>query len=131
MSWNAKINSKIYIAGVLANIALAWFFSGGEIDVFTSLLIMIITTVVSQYFNIRGMSQLITGRVERKQSFSSAHMLGHFALKIFFLIIGLVCLMVFTPDKVLQGLILYIFQLIILTLSIKNIGKFFKKGSSS
>lgn len=131
MSWNAKINSKIYIAGVLANIALAWFFSGGEIDVFTSLLIMIITTVVSQYFNIRGMSQLIAGRVERKQSFSPAQMLGHFALKIFFLIIGLICLMVFTPDKVLQGLILYIFQLIILTLSIKNIGKFFKKGSSS
>ena len=116
---------------MLANIALAWFFSGGEIDVFTSLLIMIITTVVSQYFNIRGLSQLIAGRVERKQRFSSAQMLGHFALKIFFLIIGLICLMIFTPDKVLQGLILYIFQLIILTLSIKNIGKFFKKGSSS
>lgn len=131
MSWNAKINSKIYIVGVILNVCLAGFFSGGELDVFTSLMIMIITTVVSQYFNIRGMGQLIVARVERKQSFSSSQMLFHFALKMFFLILGLVCLMVFTPDKVLQGLILYIFQLIILALSIKNIGKFFKKGSSS
>lgn len=131
MSWVQRINSKTYIVGSLLNVGLAWYFSDSNVTVFAWLCFLVFTTALSHYFNIRGMSKLIAHRVERKQSLGSGQMLTFLALKLILLIIGLICLMVFTPHKVLQGLILYIFQLIILSLSIKNIGKFFKKGSTS
>lgn len=131
MSWSQKINNKIYLAGLVINTGLAWFFSEGNLAVFGWLMVMLVTTVLSQYFNIQGMSKLIGQRVERKHGLSTGEMLGHFALKLILLITGLICLMLFIPHKVLPGLILYIFQLIILALSIKNIGKFYKKGSTS
>ncbi len=131
MSWAQKINNKIYFAGLALNIGVAWFFSDGDFRTFTWLMVMLLTTVFSHYFNIKGMLQLIGQRIQGKRTLGHWQMLGHFGLKLILLIIGLVCLMVFIPNKVLQGLILYIFQLIILVLSIKNIGKFYKKGSSS
>lgn len=131
MSWAQKISSKIYLAGSVVNTGIAWFFSEGDLKIFGWLVLMLLTTMLSHYFNIQGMSKLIGLRVERKQGLSSVEMLSHFALKLILLIAGLVCLMIFIPTKVLAGLILYIFQLIILALSIKNIGKFYKKGSSS
>ncbi|MFA7613683.1 MAG: hypothetical protein WCY48_05550 [Candidatus Caldatribacteriota bacterium] len=131
MSWAQRINSKIYVLGTVINLGFAWYFSGSELDVYGWLALLIVTIALSHFFNIRGMNRLIDQRVERKQSLGGSQMLGYFALKLVLLIIGLVCLMVFIPSKVPQGLILYIFQLIILALSIKNIGKYFKKGSTS
>lgn len=131
MSWTKKINNKIYLSGLIVNLAIAWYFADGFNKEFIWLTVMITCTACSHYFNIKGMGQIVAQRVERKQGLGGGQMLTHFALKLLLLIIGLVCLMVFIPHKVPQGLILYIFQLIILALSIKNIGKFFKKGSSS
>lgn len=131
MSWTKKINNKIYLSGLIINLVIAYYFADGSPKNFIWLSVLVLSVAMSHYFNIKGMGQFIVQRVDKKQGLSSGQMLGHFALKLFLLIMGLVCLMVFIPAKVPQGLILYIFQLIILALSIKNIGKFYKKGSSS
>ncbi|MFA5582653.1 MAG: hypothetical protein WDA09_00430, partial [Bacteriovoracaceae bacterium] len=73
MSWAQKINNKIYFAGLALNIGVAWFFSDGDFRTFTWLMVMLLTTVFSHYFNIKGMLQLIGQRIQGKRT------LGFFA----------------------------------------------------
>ena len=129
MFWTERIDAKKYALGTAINLAFA-LWSGWPSVVFCSWLVfLIITIALNHYFTIRVFTQLIAARSQPKASNTK---LGIFlALKMLTLFAGFVCLLVFVRDKVLHGMLLYIFQLIILFLSIKNIGQFIKKGPST
>jgi hypothetical protein len=127
MSWVKRINSKNYAFGTMVNVGFAIY--AGLPDLVSSwwLVFVVLSAVLNHYFTVKALSGLI-----EKQSANAkngAKILFYMVFKMTFLISGFACLLVFARNKVLHGLIIYIFQLIILGLSIKNIGNFLKKGT--
>lgn len=90
---------------------------------------LVISAILNQYFTVKVLSRLVENKSVIDDKRSKLKLFLYLLFKMFFLASGFICLLVYARDKVLQGLTIYIFQLIILGLSIKNIGKFFKKGS--
>lgn len=129
MAWTKKINSRNYGVGTVINLGFALYAGFPVVLNMWWLSFVVITAIFNQYFTIKALSGMVeegiaSGRKGLKIIFYTVFKMG-------FLISGFACLMMFAPDKVLQGIMVYIFQLIILGLSIKNIGKFFKKGSDT
>jgi hypothetical protein len=127
MGWLKKINSRYYALGTAINLVFAIY--AGQPSWKTSWWVsfVVISAVFNQYFTIKALSGLVEEGLA--SAGRGAKILFYMVFKMAFLVSGFACLMIFASDKVLQGVVVYIFQLIILGLSIKNIGKFFKKGS--
>lgn len=129
MFWQKKINSKSYVTGTCINLAFALFFGLPELKDVLSLVLMVLCSVGNHIFMVYALNSLIDSQLYVGDAVNKKKLFGSIVGKTLFLVVGFVCLIKFSPNKVLQALSLYIFQLIILGLSIKNIGKFFKKGS--
>lgn len=129
MSWSKRINTKNYAIGTTANVLIAAYLGFPTLSAILTLVYVVIGSFLNQYYTVQVFERLIKradfidGAPNKKPLFM------HIILKIFFLISAFICLMVFHPEKVIYGLLGYTFQLIILFLSIKNIGQFFKKGT--
>lgn len=129
MFWLKKINNKSYLAGTAINLAFAVFFGlPGLIDV-VCLVLMVFCAVGNHVFMVYAINALIESQLTDGDAVNKKKLFGSIVGKTLFLVLGFICLIKYSPQNVLQALSLYIFQLIILALSIKNIGKFFKKGS--
>jgi hypothetical protein len=128
MSWQKKINSKSYFLGTAINLAFAMYSGQPSLKDVLSLVLMVLCAVGNHIFMVYALSSLIESQMYGSDAPDKKKLFGSIIGKIVILMIGFICLITFSPNKVLQALTLYIFQLIILTLSIKNIGKFFKKG---
>jgi hypothetical protein len=128
MFWQKKINSKSYIIGTAINFAFAAYFGLPELKDVLTLSLMVLCSVGNHIFMVYALSSLIESQLYDGNAPNKKKLFGSIVGKTLFLILGFVCLIKYSPNKVLQALSLYIFQLIILALSIKNIGKFFKKG---
>jgi hypothetical protein len=126
MSWTERIDVKKYAIGTAINMGFA-LWSGWPSPLFCGwLIVLIVSIALNHYFTVRVFTQLVTNRA--RPSASNKKLVVFLILKMLTLFAGFVCLLVFVRDKVLHGMLLYIFQLIILFLSIKNIGQFIKKG---
>lgn len=127
MSWEKKINSKKYAIGTFINLAFALYAGFPSLKVMWWLSYIVISTVLNHYFMVMALSKVVEQMTEIGAS-KRSRLFYYLILKAVFLISGFVCLMVFIPNMVLHGLFIYIFQLIILGLSIKNIGNLFYRG---
>lgn len=131
MSWAKRIDNRNYTIGTAANIGIAVFLGLPSLSSVLTLVYVVIGAFLNQYYTIKVFERLIKRSEFTDSAPGKGPLFIHIFLKIFFLISAFVCLMVFNRDKVLYGLLGYTFQLIILFLSIKNIGQFFKKGTPS
>jgi len=129
MAWSKKINSSYYAFGTILNLGVS-IYAGlpSKADAWW-LSFVIISAVLNHFFTVQALSMLVV-KTMKEQVTSTAKILFYLVFKTFFLASGFVCLLLFVPDKVLHGVMIYIFQLIILGLSIKNIGMLIKKGTS-
>ncbi len=128
MSWKKKIDNKNYVFGTSINFAFALYAGLPQIKNAWWLCYLLISAVLNQFFTILSLSNMVERMTEGVAS-SKFRLMFYLIFKSVFLVSGFICLLIFIPDMVPQGLLIYIFQLIILGLSIKNIGNFFKKGS--
>lgn len=131
MSWTKKIDSKKYALGTTINLGFALYAGFPSISAAWWLSFVVISALLNHYFTVKALSGLLERKITTQHPEGGAKLLFYFVFKTVFLAAGFICLLMFARDKVLHGLLMYIFQLIILALSIKNIGKFIKKGSST
>lgn len=131
MSWSKRIDTKKYTFGTLVNLGFAIYAGLPSYKSAWWLSFVALSAMLNHFFTVKALSQLIENRIVETRQHSKVSLVMSLALKTVFLAAGFICLLVFSSDKVLQGLLIYIFQLIILALSIKNIGNFYKKGSDS
>ncbi len=128
MGWTKKISTKKYALGTIANLVLAIYVGLPNPATSWWLSFVIISAALNHYFTIKALGGLVETKAQSGSVVGGAKILFYVVFKTLFLVSGFACLLVYSPDKVLQGLLIYIFQLIILGLSIKNMEKFFKKG---
>lgn len=129
MSWTEKIDNKKYITGTVVNLLFGIYVGWPGLASTIWMVITILSISFNHYYTIKVFAQLVQSRIN--QNTVSKKKLGlYLVLKTLSLFAAFLCLLIFNRDKVPQGLVLYIFQLIILFLSIKNIGQLFKKGPS-
>lgn len=128
MSWLEKIDSKKYLFGSFVNLGLGLY--SGWPDTLSCLWLsyMVIGAALNHYFTISVFSRMVESQKNPERTARKGKLVVHIILKFFFLISAFIGLLTFAKDKVIQGLLMYIFQLIILFLSIKNIGQLIKKG---
>lgn len=130
MSWSKKIDNKKYAFGSFINLLIALFFSYPNSSNMFWLAFVVAASIANHYATVMVFSRLIESRtLGNDTEINKAKMAFHLFLKAASLIVAFICLVKFARNMVLQGLAIYIFQLIILCLSIKNIGSFLKKGS--
>lgn len=129
MSWSKKIDKRKYAAGTLVNIAFAVFFSYPNWSGTFWLIVVVAASITNHYATVMVFTRLIESRlISNDTEINRKKLVFYLFLKVASLIMAFICLVKFARNMVLQGLAIYIFQLIILCLSIKNIGSFFKKG---
>lgn len=129
MSWAKKINSKTYAIGTAANAGVAVIFGWPDNQMIIWLLVVLLGAVINHYSSVYVVSTLIDSQLSRLDApMSKGKMAFFLAMKILSLILAFALLVNYARDKVPHGIILYIFQLIILALSIKNIEHLIKKG---
>lgn len=131
MYWAKKINTKIYASGTAANVLVAGIFGYPEVRNTLWLLVVLLGAVINHYSSIYVVGSLIQNQLS--DSFAPVNkrkMAFYLVLKIASLLVAFALLVNFARPLVAHGIILYIFQLIILGLSIKNIAQFIKKGPS-
>jgi hypothetical protein len=132
MDWSERIDNKKYFVGTLVALSFASF--AGRMSLFDALFLVgiIIATVLNQWLMFVVLGKLLRSMMEQQSKPSRYQQLvlwGQIGLKfsvlgaMFYFLIG------YARHLAAFGLILYTFQLIILVLSIKNIGAFLKKGS--
>lgn len=126
--WSKRINSKQYAIGSVINAGFAIYAGLPNLWWAWWLVFVVISAVLNHFFTVKALGGLIEARATQTNAQSNVKLFLYLIFKTLFLAAGFICLMVFAPQKILQGLMIYIFQLIILGLSIKNIGKFFIKG---
>lgn len=130
MSWAKKVNNTKYLTGTFINLLFALLFSYPEQNSMFWLAFVVAASVINHYATIMVFSRLIDSRTRGNDPVNKKKLAFHLFLKAASLITAFACLVKFSRNMVLQGVALYIFQLIILSLSIKNIGQLLKKGSS-
>jgi hypothetical protein len=130
MSWSKKIDKRKYTVGTLVNLGFAVFFAYPNWNSVLWLTFMVAASICNHYATIMVFTRLVESRMMmgNDTEINRKKMVFHLFLKAASLIVAFICLVKFARNMVLQGLAIYIFQLIILCLSIKNIGSFFKKG---
>ncbi len=129
MSWAKKVNSKTYAIGTFANAGAAAILGWPEIRSILWLLIVLLGAIVNHYSSVYVVGGLIEAQISDRDAPINKRKLSFFlVLKIASLILAFALLVSYARHLVPQGIIIYIFQLIILGLSIKNIEHFLKKG---
>lgn len=129
MGWSKRINNKNYFIGSAVNLGFATYAGLPSAISTWWLCYIVLSAALNHFFTVEALNYLAETRVKRNLKTSTAKILFYLVFKTLFLISGFIFLVLFARDKVLQGLFIYTFQLIILGLSIKNIELFFKKGS--
>ncbi len=131
MGWTEKIDSKKYAIGSLVNIGFA-VYAGRENFIYaSSLAYIVIASVLNHVFMVIAFTKLI--QAMRNEDVDSANkrnrkIMLYLVGKVLILISAFVVLLKYAEPVILHGMLCYVFQLIILGLSIKNIETFFKKG---
>lgn len=129
MYWAIKINSKTYATGTAANVVVAVIFGWPETNSILWLLVVLFGAFINHYSSVYVLCSLIESQVSvRNAPVKKKKLIFFLATKILSLILAFALLVRYARNMVPQGLILYIFQLIILSLSIKNIKHLIKKG---
>jgi hypothetical protein len=128
MSWAKKIDSKKYAIGTVINLGFATYAGWPVVSSIIWLAYLVLATVGNHYFTVVALSKVIASRATGEEA-KPVKLLLYLLAKTLFLASAFLCLLIFNRDKVLQGLLIYIFQLIIFALSIKNIGNLIKKGT--
>lgn len=129
MSWSKKINSKTYAIGSAANIVVASIFGYPEISSIVWLVVVLVGAVVNQYSSVYVVGTLIEAqKADLNATLSKKKLVFFLVMKIASLIVAFALLVNFARALVPYGIMIYIFQLIILGLSIKNIEHLIKKG---
>ncbi len=129
MSWSKKINSKYYAIGSVANIGAAVIFGYPDTRSIMWLVIVLIGAIINHYSSVYVVGSLIEAQKTDLNAPINKKKLAFFlVLKIASLIIAFALLVSFARSLVPYGILIYIFQLIILGLSIKNIEHLIKKG---
>lgn len=105
------IDKRIYSAGSLFNVGFLLYGAGSQM--WTNVLIFFLGIFANQYFLIIGVKSLLAAR--KKSAF--------LILKFFVLIFVFLYVMRTMPEKMVLCVLAYIFQLIILILSIKKENK--------
>lgn len=114
-----KFSYLKYIFGTLLNIGFVAAFYWGNLLVIKTSIVVILTSIVNHVFLLKSISMLLSqtsGKAE-KQNFK---ILIYFILKTITLGLGMFIAMKYIPQHMHMAIILYIFQLIILALSIKR-----------
>ncbi len=131
MGWTEKIDSKKYAIGSLVNIGFA-IYAGRENIIYASCLsYIVIASVLNHIFMVLAFSKLINALKHEDQESSGKRnkkIMASLIAKVLILISAFVLLLKYAEPVILHGMLCYVFQLIILGLSIKNIETFFKKG---
>lgn len=131
MGWTEKIDSKKYAIGSLVNIGFA-VYAGRENFIYASSLIyIVIASVLNHLFMVIAFTKLI--QAMKNEDIDSANkrnrkIMLYLVGKVLILISAFVVLLKYAEPVILHGMLCYVFQLIILGLSIKNMETFFKKG---
>lgn len=129
MSWAKKINSKTYATGTAANVVAAGIFGWPEINSAIWLLVVLLGSVINHYSSVYVVSSLIEAQISDRDAPINKKKLTFFlVLKIVSVILAFALLVTYARPLVPYGIVIFIFQLIILGLSIKNIGNLIKKG---
>lgn len=129
MSWAKKINSKTYAIGTAANAVVAGIFGWPEIRDIAWLIVVLFGAVINHYSSVYVVGTLIETQLSENNAATDKKKMAFFlVMKIASLIVAFGLLVSYARNLVPHGIILYIFQLIILGLSIKNIEHFIKKG---
>lgn len=129
MFWAKKINTKTYVIGTAVNAAVAVIFGWPDNQMIIWMLVVLLGAVINHYSSVYVVSSLIDSQLSTLNApVSKGKMAFFLVLKILSLILAFALLVNYARSKVPQGIILYIFQLIILSLSIKNTEHFIKKG---
>jgi hypothetical protein len=129
MSWSKKINSKTYALGTSANVLVAVIFGWPEIREILWLLVVLLGAVINHYSSVYVVGTLIETQLsENNAPVNKKKMTFFLIMKIASLILAFALLVSYARHLVPHGIMLYIFQLIILGLSIKNIEHLIKKG---
>lgn len=129
MSWAKKINSKNYAIGSAGNAASALIFGWPEMSSVIWLLVVLLGSVLNHYSSVYVVSSLIEAQISDRDAPINKKKLSFFLLiKIMSLIMAFGLLVTYARPLVPYGIVIFIFQLIILGLSIKNIGNLIKKG---
>ncbi len=129
MSWSKKINSKNYAIGSVANIGAAAIFGYPDFRSVLWLVVVLVGAVINHYSSVYVVGTLIEAQKTDVNAPINKKKLSFFlVLKIASLIIAFALLVSFARPLVPYGILIYIFQLIILGLSIKNIEHLIKKG---
>jgi hypothetical protein len=130
MSWAKKINSKNYAMGTAANVVVAVIFGYPSLYSIMWLMAVLLGAIINHYSSVYVLSSLIESQIAaRNAPIKKKKLIFFLVMKVVSLFLAFGLLITYARNMVLQGLALYIFQLIILGLSIKNIKHFIhKKG---
>lgn len=129
MGWPERISSRNYFVGTVINLGFASYAGLPRIATTWWLCYLVLSAALNHFFTVEALNYLTETKIKHGMKTKTSKILFYLVFKGFFLLSGFAFLLLYARDKVLQGLFIYIFQLIILGLSIKNIGMFFKKGS--
>jgi hypothetical protein len=121
MELNQKINFQKYLLLTIGNLLTGYAFSSEN---WQYLGIVVLFSAANQILLIKILDMVLNNNKESKNKFK---LIAYFILKSTLLGSAFYILVLYARDQVLLGVILYIFQLIILVLSIKNIASLFNK----
>ncbi len=133
MDWSEKINNKKYFTGSVLSALFALYAGRASVLAMFMLLGVIVATFLNQWLTFIVLGKYLktlNGSQIKPDKYQRLVLWGQIALKFSVLGAMFFALITYTRHLAAQGLVLYTFQLIILILSIKNIGAFIKKGSS-
>ncbi|MFL5784442.1 MAG: hypothetical protein ACJ76H_07540 [Bacteriovoracaceae bacterium] len=129
MYWSKKIKNKNYAIGTATNAVVAIIFGYPDVKSILWLLVVLLGAIINHYSTVYVVSALIESQLsQRGKKISKKKLVFYFVLKVLSLFLAFGLLISFARPMVIHGVVLYIFQLIILGLSIKNTEHFIQKG---
>jgi hypothetical protein len=129
MYWSKKIKNKTYAIGTATNVVVAIIFGYPDVKSILWLLVVLLGAIINHYSSIYVVSGLFESQLsQRSKPVSKKKLVLYLVLKVLSLFLAFGLLIAYARSMVIQGVVLYIFQLIILGLSIKNTEHFIKKG---
>jgi len=133
MGWTEKIENKKYILGSVINLGFAIY--GGKASWVFALCLsyVIIASILNHVFMVNAFVKLIKAMREEDTDTPGQRnrkIMFYLIAKVLILISAFIILLKYAEPVILYGMLCYVFQLIILGLSIKNMETFFNKGPS-
>ncbi len=131
MAWTEKIDNKNYVIGSLVNASFALYGGRDNLTYAACLLYIVIASILNHVFMVLAFTKLIKVMKDEDQESSGKRnrkIMFNLMAKVLVLISAFVVLLKYAEPMILHGMLCYVFQLIILGLSIKNMETFFKKG---